>query len=79
MVAVRIKGSSAWKVAGHLLKVPECFGPKVLDLPVNMFLDHLPPEASRAINPSPPSGYCLYLLNGRQNPSPAKIRMQKGC
>lgn len=65
------------KVADHLPKLyanipwsPECFFPKVLDLPVNMFLDHLPPEASRTINPSPPTDCSLHPLNGRQNLSP---------
>ena len=36
-----------------------------------MFLDHLPPEASRTINPSPPTDCSLHPLNGRQNLSPA--------
>lgn len=62
---MRNRCSSAWPVAGHLLKLhvnarwsPTCFGPEVSDLPVNMFLDHLPPEASRAINLSP---FCWLL------------------
>lgn len=55
----------------QMLVGPECLGPKVLDLPVNMFLDHLLLEASRAINPSSSAGLCLYPLNGRRNHSPA--------
>lgn len=56
---------NAWQAAGHQLKLhvnaswsPSCLGPEVSDLPVNMFLDHLPPEASRAINLTP---FCRLL------------------
>lgn len=56
---------------------PSCFGPEVSDLPVNMFLDYLPPEASRAIQPP-------LLLAGPLEwqtslPLQSKIRIQKGC